>query len=46
MRDYLLEVRKKVKIGVVGGSDITKVVEQLGTDLNDGSLFSFCGNYF
>uniref|UniRef100_A0A0N5ARG9 Phosphomannomutase n=1 Tax=Syphacia muris TaxID=451379 RepID=A0A0N5ARG9_9BILA len=35
LREYLLEVRKQIPLGVVGGSDIAKVVEQLGDSLDD-----------
>lgn len=36
MDDFLQKLRQKVKIGVVGGSDLEKVQEQLG---NDGELY-------
>ncbi|PAV70306.1 hypothetical protein WR25_03044 [Diploscapter pachys] len=32
MAKFLEETRKKVKLGVVGGSDLPKIVEQLGND--------------
>nr|KAF6366865.1 phosphomannomutase 2 [Pipistrellus kuhlii] len=34
MDDFLQKLRQKVKIGVVGGSDLEKVQEQLGNDEN------------
>ncbi|KAF6126467.1 phosphomannomutase 2 [Phyllostomus discolor] len=33
MDDFLQKLRQKVKIGVVGGSDLEKVQEQLGNDV-------------
>ena len=33
MKAYLAEVRRSVKIGVVGGSDLHKIKEQLGESL-------------
>ncbi|VDD88069.1 unnamed protein product [Enterobius vermicularis] len=44
-----MPIRKKVPLAVVGGSDASKVVEQLGIDLQDGILlqrfdFVFCEN--
>lgn len=38
MREFLLEVRSKVPLAVVGGSDLAKIVEQLGDSLEDGML--------
>ena len=39
----LSELRQKVAIGFVGGSDLNKQQEQLGTaDINVTSLFDFC----
>ncbi len=32
---YLAELRKKIAIGVVGGSDLVKQVEQLGDSVHD-----------
>uniref|UniRef100_A0A8C0GRK5 Phosphomannomutase n=1 Tax=Chelonoidis abingdonii TaxID=106734 RepID=A0A8C0GRK5_CHEAB len=32
MADFLQKLRKKVRVGVVGGSDFDKVQEQLGDD--------------
>ena len=32
MKAFLAETRKRVKIGVVGGSDLNKIKEQLGED--------------
>lgn len=36
MRDFLKEVRLTVPLAAVSGSDLAKVVEQLGEDLEDG----------
>ncbi|XP_015273049.1 PREDICTED: phosphomannomutase 2-like, partial [Gekko japonicus] len=33
MADFLQALRKKVKVGVVGGSDFEKIQEQLGEDV-------------
>ena len=35
MKDFLKDLRTKVKIGVVGGSDFDKISEQLGADSQD-----------
>ncbi|VDK18381.1 unnamed protein product [Anisakis simplex] len=35
MRDFLVEVRKRIPLAVVGGSDLSKIVEQLGDSLDD-----------
>ncbi|KAH9387387.1 phosphomannomutase [Nematocida major] len=40
MREFLQEVRSRVKIGFVGGSDLEKQKEQLGDDCTE--LFDFC----
>ena len=32
VKDFLKELRKKVTIGTVGGSDFTKAKEQMGED--------------
>ena len=34
MDGFLQNLRRKIKIGVVGGSDFVKVQEQLGSDGN------------
>lgn len=36
MRDFLAETRKRIPLAVVGGSDLEKIVEQLGETLSDG----------
>ncbi|KHN71570.1 putative phosphomannomutase [Toxocara canis] len=35
MREFLVQVRTKVPLAVVGGSDLGKIVEQLGSNLED-----------
>ena len=35
MKNFLNNLRKKIKIGVVGGSDFDKIAEQLGSDAKD-----------
>jgi phosphomannomutase len=43
MLDLLARLRQKVAIGFVGGSDLAKQQEQLGSaDVNVTSLFDFC----
>lgn len=43
MRDLLLRLRQKVAIGFVGGSDLVKQQEQLGSpSVAVTSLFDFC----
>lgn len=42
MAKFLEETRKKVKLAVVGGSDLPKIVEQLGNDQDHGFDFYFC----
>lgn len=43
MRDLLVELRKKVAIGTVGGSDLAKQQEQLGAaEVPVQDLFDFC----
>ena len=43
MLQLLSELRHKVAIGYVGGSDLVKQQEQLGTaEVNVTSLFDFC----
>ena len=32
MKEFLVELRKKVKVGLVGGSDFSKLQEQMGGD--------------
>lgn len=36
MAAFLQQLRQKVKVGVVGGSDFEKIKEQLGDDGKDG----------
>jgi phosphomannomutase len=35
LKEFLTKARTKVPLGVVGGSDLCKVVEQLGNDLRE-----------
>ncbi|KAJ3276543.1 Phosphomannomutase [Terramyces sp. JEL0728] len=44
MRNALAELRKKVVVGFVGGSDLPKQVEQIGDDVLDLFDFSFAEN--
>uniref|UniRef100_A0A915Q1X3 Phosphomannomutase n=1 Tax=Setaria digitata TaxID=48799 RepID=A0A915Q1X3_9BILA len=41
MSNFLMEVRKTVPLAVVSGSDLTKVIEQLGESLEDVSYTEF-----
>lgn len=36
MSDFMMEVHKTMPLAVVSGSDLSKVVEQLGESLEDG----------
>lgn len=36
MRDYLEKVRARVPVAVVSGSDLSKIAEQLGDNVEDG----------
>lgn len=38
MKKFLEEIRSEVALGVVGGSDLCKVVEQLGDSLREVQL--------
>jgi phosphomannomutase len=33
MKKFMMEIHHKIPLGVVGGSDLVKVVEQLGNDV-------------
>ena len=44
VRDVLKELRKKVVIGFVGGSDLAKQKEQLGADVLDQFDYAFSEN--
>ena len=50
MRDFLEELRKKVIVGVVGGSDLPKIKEQMGGDYCKKYYISldflFCSKHF
>jgi phosphomannomutase len=44
MKAFLAEARKTVKLGVVGGSDLHKIKEQLGDDSMFCAFYDiFCG---
>lgn len=38
MSSFLIEVHKAVPLAVVSGSDLPKIVEQLGENLEDGKI--------
>ena len=40
MKDFIAELRKKIVIGTVGGSDLPKQKEQLGEDVHEN--FDYC----
>ncbi|KAL8174843.1 UNVERIFIED_CONTAM: Phosphomannomutase 2 [Gekko kuhli] len=44
MADFLQALRKKVKVGVVGGSDFEKIQEQLGEDVTEKFDYVFPEN--
>ena len=44
MKEFILNIKKKVVIGVVGGSDYDKMQEQMGGD--NSKLRIFCGSKF
>ncbi|XP_056389699.1 phosphomannomutase 2 [Hyla sarda] len=44
MAEFLQNLRKKVKVGVVGGSDFEKIKEQLGDDVVEKFDFVFAEN--
>jgi phosphomannomutase len=44
MKDFLSSLRQKVTIGVVGGSDLHKIKEQLGDDVSDKFDYVFSEN--
>ena len=37
MADFLNELKKKVVVGLVGGSDITKIAEQMAGSIDEGN---------
>lgn len=41
IQEFLSQARKFASIAVVSGSDITKVVEQLGDNIDDGNISFF-----
>ncbi|XP_051746342.1 phosphomannomutase 2 [Ctenopharyngodon idella] len=44
MHQFLAELRKRVRVGVVGGSDLDKIKEQLGDDVIDRVDYVFAEN--
>ena len=44
MKEFLKEAGKKVDLGVVSGSDLPKLIEQLGEDVKDYFKYVFCEN--
>ncbi|RXN30561.1 phosphomannomutase 2 [Labeo rohita] len=44
MHQFLSELRKRVRVGVVGGSDLDKIKEQLGDDVIDRVDYVFAEN--
>ncbi|XP_048868982.1 phosphomannomutase 2 isoform X2 [Brienomyrus brachyistius] len=44
MEEFLANLRKKVRVGVVGGSDFSKIKEQLGNDVLDKVDYVFAEN--
>lgn len=39
MSNFMMEVHKVVSLAIVSGSDLPKIVEQLGENLEDGKIF-------
>jgi phosphomannomutase len=44
MKDYLMELKKTVVVGIVGGSDLPKQKEQMGENIVDEVDYSFSEN--
>ncbi|XP_062393521.1 phosphomannomutase 2 [Sardina pilchardus] len=44
MAEFLSQLRKRVRVGVVGGSDLVKIKEQLGDDVIDQVDYVFAEN--
>uniref|UniRef100_A0A671MN20 Phosphomannomutase n=2 Tax=Sinocyclocheilus anshuiensis TaxID=1608454 RepID=A0A671MN20_9TELE len=44
MHQFLSELRRRVRVGVVGGSDLDKIKEQLGDDVIDRVDYVFAEN--
>ncbi|XP_030636022.1 phosphomannomutase 2 [Chanos chanos] len=44
MREFLTRLRQRVRVGVVGGSDLDKIKEQLGEDIIDKVDYVFAEN--
>ncbi len=47
MREFLREVRRKVPVALVGGSDVAKIVEQMGDSMDEVTRsfdYVFCEN--
>jgi len=45
MEEFLLNLRSKVTVGLVGGSDLTKIAEQMGTKSADGAENDLLAKY-
>jgi hypothetical protein len=42
MQNFLADIRKQYQLAVVGGSDLNKIVEQLGGgSINKGIMYNF-----
>lgn len=46
MKDFLVQLRDKVDIGMVGGSDYSKVQEQLGGGDGESEMIGNILNFF
>lgn len=44
MKDYLMSLKEKVVVGIVGGSDLPKQKEQMGENIVDEVDYSFSEN--
>lgn len=40
MRGFMMEVHKTAPLAIVSGSDLPKIIEQLGESLEDGKVFN------
>ena len=45
MEQFLLNLKAKVTVGLVGGSDLTKIAEQMGTKSDDGAENDLLAKY-
>jgi len=44
--DFLNELKKKVVVGLVGGSDITKIAEQMAGSIDEGKSMCVGQRFF